>query len=1317
MFVVSDLCILNECIQAMLPQKINKKTYPSDVQPISGMNVVDSRHSLPNLSNAPNKNNMLYYYNMNKSNLSKLTKNQLIELLIAKQKPVPMPRTKKVTPIPFPRKSVKQMVKDYENTIIKPPMQFRDRPIVQPRNNIIPPPKQFADTPVPKPRMKKMAPVPTQRTQITEVARAFKGYTKSYEVGIKNETDPLIQMSSTRLAIAHFMKQLLTQMKGIKFIETLAIYFEQQKGNQTVSRIGYFNSKPKTITNANDFQESLDVNVEQIMNDIHKWISEGSAWTIKSINGHNINIIKYEPLTGSSYIELPTELQNSKHGLINLKNKDNECFRWCHVRHLNPRENNPQRIKKTDKAFMPQLNYDNIEFPVSIKQYNKVEIQNNININVFGFENKQAYPIYVSKEKFDDVLNLLLISDDENKHYCLIKDFNRFMHHKTKSHQRKHFCMHCLQCFSSERVLTKHKEVCMEINGEQSIKMPPIGSKIKFTNYNKQMQAPFVIYADFEAITEPIHGCNQSNQQSFTEAYQKHTDCGYGYKVVCCYDDKYSKPIKYYRGEKAVYKFMQAMLDEVKYCRQTIKYKFNKPLVMSPEDEDKFQKATSCHICGKKYKKTDKRVRDHCHINGEFRGSAHNQCNRDFTITNKIPVIFHNLKGYDSHFIMQEIGKIIETNTYVDRKGETRQHKINVIPNNMEKYMAFMLGYNLVFIDSLQFMNQSLANLAKNLPEDAYKYTNEVFKGEKLQLMKQKGVYPYDYMSNFDKFSDTQLPTKDEFYSQMNNTNITDEEYSHAQNVWNTFNLKTMGEYHDLYLKSDVLLLADVFENFRKTCLEYYRLDPCHYFTSPGLSWDAMLKMTEVQLELITDIDMYQFVEKGMRGGISYIANRYGKANNKYMQNWNPNEPSKHIMYLDANNLYGWAMSQYPPTGNFKWLNKQQIKNINWKTVDAENKTGYLLEVDLEYPRELHDLHNDYPCGAEQIKVTQDMLSDYCQRIAEKFGIKSGQVNKLIPTLANKSKYVLHYRNLQLYRELGLKLKKIYRVLSFDQSPWLKTYIDFNTRQRTNAKNAFEKDFFKLMNNSVFGKTMENIRKREDIKLVTNEKQLLKLTSKPTFINSKIFNENLVAVHKIKESLTLNRPAYVGMCILDLSKTLMYDFHYNFVKNKYGNKAKLLFTDTDSLTYEIEAEDVYRDFWNHKDMFDNSDYPSNHQYFDATNKKVIGKFKDEAAGVPITEFVGLRSKMYSYIKDNNNGGKTAKGIKKNVIKNDIQHSDYKDVLFNEKQLFHQMKTIRSNNHQLGSYTINKTSLSCFDDKRYLHPDGIHSLAYGHYAIQ
>ena len=355
-------------------------------------------------------------------------------------------------------------------------------------------------------------------------------------------------------------------------------------------------------------------------------------------------------------------------------------------------------------------------------------------------------------------------------------------------------------------------------------------------------------------------------------------------------------------------------------------------------------------------------------------------------------------------------------------------------------------------------------------------------------------------------------------------------------------------------------------------------------------------------------------------------------------------------------------------------MTEKQINNINLSKYSENSKKGLILEVDLAYPKELHDLHNDYPLAPEKVKVTENMLSEYCKNIAKKYKISTGLVHKLIPTLSNKEKYVLHHRNLQLYTDLGLKITKVHRVLEFNQSPWLKEYIDFNTQKRTNAKNAFEKDFFKLMNNSVFGKTMENIRKRVDVRLVTDENKLLKMAAKPTYVSSKIFNENLVAVHKIKETLTLNRPAYVGMCILDLSKTLMYDFHYNYIKQEYDSKAKLLFTDTDSLTYEIETEDVCRDFWNDKDKFDNSDYPENSSFYDNTNKKVIGKFKDEVASIPITEFVGLRSKMYSYMKDNDKGGKTAKGIKKNIIKYIITHKNYKNVLFNNEQMHPTMKT-------------------------------------------
>ena len=403
------------------------------------------------------------------------------------------------------------------------------------------------------------------------------------------------------------------------------------------------------------------------------------------------------------------------------------------------------------------MDYSGIEFPVTTKQYNKIEKQNEVNINVFGYEDKQPYPIYVSKEKYENHMELLLITKDENKHYVLIKDFNKFMYNQTKNKNKKYFCTHCLQCFSSDRVLNEHKDNCIQVNGAQAVKMPDKDNNIlKFNSFHKQLQVPFVIYADFEAIIEKISGCKPNNDKSYTEAYQKHTDCSYGYKVVCCYDDKYTMPVKLYRGEKAVYKFMEAMLEEVKYCKKTMRRCFNKPLKMTKEDEVNFEKAKECHICNKQYTEKDIQVRDHCHITGKYRGSAHQDCNLKLTINPdeiKIPVIFHNLRGYDSHFIMQEIGAIVKNHTYKNKKGEEKQMNINAIPNNMEKYMAFMLGNHLTFIDSFQFMSSGLDKLASNLPREAFKYTSKQYKGKKLDLMVRKGVYPYDYMDSFNKFN------------------------------------------------------------------------------------------------------------------------------------------------------------------------------------------------------------------------------------------------------------------------------------------------------------------------------------------------------------------------------------------------------------------------------------------------------------------------------------------------------------------------------------------------------------------------------------
>ena len=340
------------------------------------------------------------------------------------------------------------------------------------------------------------------------------------------------------------------------------------------------------------------------------------------------------------------------------------------------------------------------------------------------------------------------------------------MYNQTKHEHRKYFCMYCLQCFSREDVLAEHKNNCISINGKQAIKMPEEGDKVYFKNHHKQLSVPFVIYADFEAITEKVQGCQPNTDKSYTEAYQQHKDCGYGYKVVCCYDDKYSKPKEIYRGENAVYKFMENMLEEVNWCKSKMKKYFNKPLIMTDADEDLFQKAVKCHICDIKYTNKDIRARDHCHITGKYRGSAHQDCNLKLKIDPnkiKIPVIFHNLKGYDSHFIIQQIGKISKEHTYTNKKGQKVQMDINAIPNNMEKYMAFMLGNHLVFLDSFQFMSSSLDNLVKNLPDEAFKYTKQEFKKEQCNLMKQKGVYPYDHMDSFQKFEKQNYQQKNNF--------------------------------------------------------------------------------------------------------------------------------------------------------------------------------------------------------------------------------------------------------------------------------------------------------------------------------------------------------------------------------------------------------------------------------------------------------------------------------------------------------------------------------------------------------------------------
>ena len=362
-------------------------------------------------------------------------------------------------------------------------------------------------------------------------------------------------------------------------------------------------------------------------------------------------------------------MRHSRKGLINLKNTDNRCFLWCHVRHRNPVKKDPQRVTQKDREIAKTLDYNGVTFPVTIRDMDKIEKQNKININVYGYD-EYVFPIRNSETEHGETLNVLLIEGETKsgygQHYVYIKDFNRLNFNITKHKSKKHFCLHCLQPFYSEDSLEAHKRDCQIINGTQRIEMPQPGSKVYFYEHQKQLPVPFVVYADFEAITRKIDSCSPPESKSYTQAYQKHKPSGFGYKVVCHYDKKYSKPAVIYRGENVIEKFTQNLFGEVKDCQKIISERAKKRLVMTASDEKDFRNAKKCWICQKGYKGDEGEnipVPDHCHMTGKYRGSAHKKCNFRLQISAeniKIPVVFHNLKGYDSHFIIEKLGDIIK---------------------------------------------------------------------------------------------------------------------------------------------------------------------------------------------------------------------------------------------------------------------------------------------------------------------------------------------------------------------------------------------------------------------------------------------------------------------------------------------------------------------------------------------------------------------------------------------------------------------------------------------------------------------------------
>ena len=389
---------------------------------------------------------------------------------------------------------------------------------------------------------------------------AFSGYVQSYKIEIVDKRDVVVQLKVSKISIFELFKDLLIELKGLKYQITLAVLLSKVKNSgETEYSPVYFNSLSKTIIK-NKFK--LDQSFQEIIYRLENWISHGSGWIVEEIISQCLNLSSYLPL-------------------INIKNNDNQCFLWCHVRHLNLNGVKLCRITKKGKEIAGELNYSGVDFPDSKKDYSKIVVLNKINVNVFCYENKMIYPVYLSNQCFNDALDLLLISNKFTNHYVHIKDFNRLMFNKTKNKNKKYFCKNCLQYFSSEKVLIKHGEDCLLINGRQNVKIEK--GFIKFKNFNRQIAVPFKTYSDFECLLKNVDSGINNDCFSYTSKYQgHHIPCSFAYKLVCA-NDKFSNDVVCYRGKNSDLKFIQCIFKEYDYCRGVMKKHFNKNLVTTAD--------------------------------------------------------------------------------------------------------------------------------------------------------------------------------------------------------------------------------------------------------------------------------------------------------------------------------------------------------------------------------------------------------------------------------------------------------------------------------------------------------------------------------------------------------------------------------------------------------------------------------------------------------------------------------------------------------------------------------------------------------------
>ena len=1127
------------------------------------------------------------------------------------------------------------------------------------------------------------------------------------------EHDFDLSISNVFLTFVQLLQEIKKKQKrgyAFKFQIRLKAFLEKFsfENNKLIKIEAWFPSNTYTVLDSIHIRKKINTAIRDIYKRYDSFVQRGSGWVLKKVSKFSVSIMKFKLFQGGCLSALlPRELRK-KRCCVSIKNiPKNKCFFYCVAAALceNTTKKNKYRKSNQHDKIIELLPFDNMEGPVSIREIKYLEKNSCVSVNVYGYD-KIPYPYYISEfvKKLYHVDVLL-----HNNHYYLIRNMSTFASGEKSNRRKCYVCQYCLCYFVKKERYDLHVELC--VKGGHQYEFPhKDAAQLNFSNYSNIVPASFVMYCDLEAMITKEVKVNRGKIQTKSV----HVPVAVGAITVCRPKKEFGSLPMIYTGADCIDVLLQFIQSEVSRVSNILK-NVCVPCVMRPEDKYMHKHAKHCFMCRKKFsdfRHLDK-VRDHCHLSGKFRYTLCSTCN--LTRAKRPPEIhlfFHGLSNYDSHFIIQKLYNFSST-------------EIKIIPKNTEKYLSFSVGC-VHFKDSYQFLSESLAILVQNLMDkgpDHFVYVNKFIKDdEQRELLKQKGIFPYNYMKDVRVLRKKHLPKKEEFFNDLTCQHITKDEYDFAQKVWDRFSCKTFQDYMEIYLLADCLLLCDVFENFRSNCLQQYNIDPCYYFSAPHFTFDAFLRHSSLTLELLSDINQYLFIIKGIRGGMSMVSKRHAVANNKYVEGYNSSKSSSFILYLDANNLYGRAMQEYLPWKNFEWMSPHQLNYDFIKRLEPEGEVGCIIQCSLEYPVALHDYHSDYPLAPIKKSIPYGMLSPVARMICDKHKLKrTTNVEKLLATVEDKDFYILHYRNLQLYVSLGLRVKKIHAGIIFKQGPIMKSYVDFNSEKRAQATNKFDTDFYKLLSNSLYGKTIENPEKRSKVKLCSESSTYENYVGKPNFKNAKRINSKLVGVEMKYSSIKINKPFYIGMSILDLSKWHMYNFHYNVMKAIFGDRVHLLYTDTDSFIYEISSADVYEELRPHaRDYFDFSNYPENHMLKNSCNKKVPGKFKDESASKCITEFVGLRSKMYSFMFDDKKDVskaevRVAKGVQKSVIFNDLRFSTYLNCLWNDEVKEHNFKTIRSMKHSVATYTQSKITLCPFEDKRYL-LDAINSVPYGHYVL-